>query len=261
MKKLAAVSFVILLMAVVIGQKGCHYYGLAEPQPAYPCQHQPTDTLRMAFIGDSWAFMHQPYDDSLAQHISRLTGCPVAVSSYGLCGKTSKEVYLSLFSDSILRQLISSGPHYGIVSVGINDSYKKMSSQYYVSHTLLIVRFLLHSGITPILMELPHYDIQQAYERQTWSRKTLRQLSMLLTGSQLDCRSAYRQALRDALREGGLSSQVTLLPAMPADWSLWQPDRMHLNKKGYASLDTCIATIVSEKRSSLTSSSAGRESQ
>lgn len=261
MKKLAVASLVIVLVAVVVGLKASYYYGLAEPQPVYACQHQSADTLRLAFIGDSWAFMHQPYDDTLAERLSSQVGRPVAVSSYGLCGKTSKEVYLSLFSDASLRRLVSKGPHYCLVSVGINDSYKKMSAHYYVHHTLLIVRFLLENGITPILMELPHYDIAQAYERQTMSRKLLRRLSMTVTGSPLDCLSAYRKALCDALSEAQLSSQVVILPAIPADWTLWQPDRMHLNKKGYARLDACIATIIADAQDNPTSSSADRESQ
>ena len=265
MKKVAITLTAVAALLLAFLMKARQYYGLASRQPSYSCEHPSADTLRIAFIGDSWAFLHQPYDDSLALTVSRQTGHPVKVCSYGLCGMTSKEVYLSMFQDTSLRRLVSQGVHCCIVSVGINDSYKKMSPDYYVYHTLLIARLLIDNGITPVLMEIPCYDVALAYERQTAIRKLLRRLSMLVTGSPIDCLAAYRQTLRSSLQVQQLSSQVLLLPAMPADWSLWQPDRMHLNEKGYARLDACIATILSNAQESVcphpTSSSAGRESQ
>lgn len=236
----ATVIACLLLGTTAIIWKAWRYYGLASEREAYACKRQQDDTLRLAIIGDSWAHLHQPYDTLLQQTISSKTGTPVKVSSYGLCGQTSKEVYLSMFNDRGLRRLLSEGADYCFISVGINDTYKKIGADYFAHHTCLILRFMLQNGITPILLEIPDYDIAYAYEHQTVRKKLLRQLSMGITHSTLDCREDYRQALRTAMEEERLASSIVIIANQHWDASLYATDRMHLNKRGYQVLDSLI---------------------
>lgn len=231
----------VLIVAVVLGRMGYAYYGTAPELSPYTCSQHKDDTLRILFIGDSWAYMHQRHDAELAAMLSAKSSRPVSVCSYGICGITSKGFYESLFQDDSLRSLLSHGADYAIVSIGINDSYQKRGATHYALHTIYILRFLIANNIHPILLEIPDYDIVYAYEHQTFSRKGLRQLSMLLTGSQIDCREAYRQALRAKLYQNQLLNKVRLLSLESWDYDLYLSDRMHLNEKGYATLDSMIA--------------------
>lgn len=236
----AALIFCLLLSAIAI-RKTWKYYGLTTEQTPYTCLHHQDDTLRLAIIGDSWAHLHQPHDSLLQQAISKQTGRPVKVSSYGLCGQTSKEVYLSMFNNEGLRRLLSEGADYCFISVGINDTYKKTGANYFAQHTCMILRFLLQNGIAPILLEIPDYDIAYTYEHQTLRKKLLRQLSMVITGSALDCREDYRQALRRKIEARRLKDSIILIANQHWDMSLYITDRMHLNSRGYQVLDSIIA--------------------
>jgi lysophospholipase L1-like esterase len=142
-----------------------------------------------------------------------------------------------------MQALMKQSANYCFISVGINDTYKKMGAHYYAQSTAHILRFLLQNNIKPILLEIPDYDINYAYEHQTTSKKLLRQLSMLVTCSHLDCREDYRQALMRQLQETGIDKQITILQ-FPYSMEYYQPDRMHLNNKGYQLLDSCICESI-----------------
>jgi len=246
-KKVFLIAFaiiIVLIMTVYITAH--HYFGLMNERPIFSCQQHQDDTLRLAIIGDSWAFYHHDYDVSLAQQLSEKTHHPVKTSTYGLCGATSKEVYCSIFEDETLHRLLKNGFDYCFLSVGINDTYKKMGADYYAHHTTLILRFLLQNGISPIILEIPDYDINFAYEHQTSGRKCLRQLSMLITNSSLDCRQDYRQALRKRLDEAHIAQQIALIPNLQWPMRLYLSDRMHLNEKGYKVLDYCLTSIIAK---------------
>ena len=234
----------VLLVAVMMTYA---YYADALQQTPYPCQQHDDDTLRVILIGDSWACYHQPHDAHLSQLLQELTRKPVKVVSYGLCGKTSKEIYGSLFDDNGMRQLLTRGADYCFLSVGINDTYKKTGAASYAQHTMQILRFLCTNHITPIVLEIPNYDIAFAFERQTMTRKLLRYLSMLFTNSPLDCREKYRKALRETIQSDSIAHKTHIIPTQSWSLHLYQYDRMHLNDLGYQTLDSCIAhTIVSK---------------
>lgn len=246
MKRKRHIRILVLLIAVICG---ClmipvyNYYAPASERTVYNCERHQDDTLRIAMIGDSWVFLHYPYNDTLENLISQKAGRPAKVSAYGLCGKTSKEVYYSFFNDQTMQALMKQGADYCFISVGINDTYKKIGAHYYAQSTAHILRFLLQNNIKPILLEIPDYDINYAFEHQTTEKKLFRRLSMLVTCSQLDCREDYRQELMRQLQETGIDKQITILQ-FPYSMEYYQPDRMHLNNKGYQLLDSCICESI-----------------
>lgn len=204
------------------------------------------DSLHVAFIGDSWAFWHKQHDTTLARLLSDTLQRPVQVSSYGVCGLTSKEIYLGLFNNPQMRRFISSKPYtICIVSAGINDTYKKLSTDYYTQSMDGIISFLLSNNIRPVVIELPDYDIETAFERQTASRKALRRLMMTVNQLPVDCRQQYRDALRQLVRDKNYTDSISLVPVR--SWhthDLYLHDGMHLNDTGWARLDSVFAKVI-----------------
>lgn len=254
MKRLILVIVAILIITgIAIVVMGRNYYGLASElcccrelvceRETPQCHKELGDTLRLSVIGDSWAFRHQDYNASLAEELSKQTHRPVKVSSYGLSGKTSKEFYLCLFEDESISRVVD-GTSFCFVSVGINDTYRKIGLTYYIHHTILILRYLLKKNITPILLEIPDYDIYYAYNHQTYDRKLLRRISMLITHSPLDCRREYREAMRQVLADEHLTDKVLVVSNQQWDMTHYVADRMHLNSQGYKALDSCIVSCI-----------------
>lgn len=226
------------------------------PLPVYqlPRQHDGADTLSVAFIGDSWAFEHQPYDAHLARLLQATLKRPVSVWSGGICGHTGKEVYRALFMDTALRRLMTARPYdLCIVSAGINDTYKKLPPQCYSQSMDLIIRFLLANGVRPVIIEIPDYDIHRAYELQRPSRKVLRRLTMAAAGTPMDSRRQMRDALRQTVAAGGYADSISIV-----DYRTWnahfaddqrryyRADGMHLNADGQLRLDSAIARTIGQ---------------
>ena len=71
------------------------YRYFAPPQIMHPyllpSNHE--DTLRIAYIGDSWAYLHREHNCKISEILEDALSQPVKVHSYGMCGLTSKEIY------------------------------------------------------------------------------------------------------------------------------------------------------------------------
>ena len=105
--------------------------------------------------------------------------------------------------------------------------------------------------IWPILQEIPDYDIQKTYSRQEYKRKLLRQLSMRLNDTPLNCKQSFRDVLDELINEKGYQGKVSVIRYQ--SWNdhyyddlklLYQGDGMHLNDRGYARLDSVIANEI-----------------
>lgn len=238
------------LCCIAIGYAFYNYYTPPTERKAYIIPHHNDDTLRVAYIGDSWAAMHKEHECILAQIIEDSIHRPVKVSSFGIHGKTSKAIYEYLFENQGLHQFMMQGYDYCVISAGINDTYKKMSTDYYKKSMDYMIRFLLTNHIHPIILDIPDYDIVKAYERQNAARKILRRISLFLTGSQINCKQTFRNTLSDLINDNN-EGHISILKYQ--EWnsnyqndlkSYYLSDGMHLNKKGYARLDSCIALHV-----------------
>ncbi len=214
------------------------------------------DTIRIAYIGDSWAFLHKDLDDDMAENLKKAISQPVEVNSLGLSGYTSKEIYESIFYDSSLKSFIRKGYDYCFISAGINDSYKKINYESYKKNMDKILQFMVNNNIIPILLEIPDYNIQQAFYNQTLSRKILRNICMLLYNIPLDCKQGYRDALNELTKQAKWSQKIHTIRYK--SWNnnyiedlkyIYTSDGMHLNKKGYCKLDSCIINIIIKEES------------
>lgn len=246
------VKYIILtsigLVCMLLAYSTYRYY-------APPCLREPfpmkaaDDTLRIAYIGDSWAFMHKDHDIHLEALLEDNLHRPVKVYSHGICGLTSKEIYERMFNDTNYHDFLQRrGYHYCFISAGINDTYKKMSTSYYKRSMDGIIQFYLANNIHPIILEIPDYDIQKAYNWQKYPRKVLRHVSMFFNNTTIDCKQIFRDALNELINQKGYQDKVSIIRYK--SWNnnyqndlhhIYLRDGMHLNSEGYARLDSTIS--------------------
>lgn len=252
MKRISYISFLFIgIVCVLLAYGTYNYYAppcLREPYK----MKKPDDTLRIAYIGDSWAFFHHEHECSIPQILEAALHRPIKVHSYGICGLTSKEIYENMFDNNDFRHFLQKRSYeYCFISAGINDTYKKMSTSYYQQSMDGIIQLLLANHIHPIILEIPDYDIQRGYDYQQTSRKMLRQLSMFINKTSLDCKQQFRDALDELVKTKGYQNKVNIVRYKTWNNSyqndmrkLYVSDGMHLNSDGYATLDSIIAKDI-----------------
>ena len=123
-----------------------------------------------------------------------------------------------------------------------------MSTIYYQQSMEYIIRFFLDNHIHPIFLEIPDYDIYKSFNRQELSRKMLRHISMFINKTPLDCKQLFRNALDEVIIKNNYTKEVRIIRYLAwndqsaKDWEMiYQDDGIHLNRKGYVRLDSCIA--------------------
>ena len=250
--KLIILLIALITTCIIIGVKLYSYYAPAQLRPPYRTVQHHNDTIRIAYIGDSWAFGHQFHQCKIKEYLENELHRPVVVNSYGIGGQTSKEIYNALFELDILKHFMEKGYDYCFISAGINDTYKKMSTSYYQESMDCIIQFLLANHIHPIIQEVPDYNITKAYDNQKTDKKFIRQLSMFINHSKLDCRQDFRDALDELINEKGYNDKISVIryKSWNNDYEndlniLYLNDGMHLNEKGYLVLDSMIAKTIS----------------
>ena len=252
MKKRLIVTLIICMVVGYYAYRIYTYYAPPTEYQPYIIHQRHDDTLRIAYLGDSWAFMHQEYDRQLEKKLKDILQRPVAVHSFGICGITSKEFYESLKSNANLKFFLQSIKFdFCIISLGINDTYKKMSTVYYQKSIDYTIRFFIANHISPIIIEIPDYDIIKSFEKQSKTRKLIRYMSMYINNTPIDCKPLFRNALNDMLLDNIYNKKINIIRY--ESWNgngnkdlkaIYIRDGMHLNKRGYYKLDSCITDII-----------------
>ena len=251
----------VILLGVIfalfdLSKKVYKYYVPNRQMSAYQTAQKIDDTLRIAYIGDSWAFMHQEHKQCLIpQMIKMQTHRPTKMYSYGLGGRTSNEIYEALFTDDHLRKLMcEQGADYCFISAGINDVNKKLSTRYYQKSMDNIIRFMLSNNIHPVILEIPDFDVHKAFRGLKGSSKILRKLSMIVNSVPMDCKQMYRDALDTLIQERGYQHKISVIryKLWNKDYQndqkeLYLKDGVHLNDHGYTILDSVIAKVIFTK--------------
>lgn len=244
--------FITLFIGVII-IKLSPYYSPAEKLDGITVKQHGDDTIRVAYIGDSWADGHKKNKCVIDSLVCFEMGRPVVVKTAGISGLTSKDIYYCIFRNDSMRRVIEWGPDFCFVVAGINDTDRKMGKGYYKENMKLIIDFLLENHITPIILEIPSYDILFSYKRRSRYVKLQYLASMIVTWSKMDCIEDYRKAYYELLDVQGWNNQVISISYI--DWNpdgykdkrnLYDSGLMHLNAKGYLVLDSCIARKIIE---------------
>ena len=252
-RKLYIVLLVVLVVLVGVILMVNPYYAPAQKQQQQqlPVLKHDDDTLRISYIGDSWADSHKTHICIIDSMISKAIGKKVVVRTAGVSGLTSKNIYYGIFRNDSIREVIEWGPNYCFVVAGINDSDRKMGKGYYKENMRLIIELLLENQITPVILEIPSFDIGFSFKRRTQLIKLQYIVSMLLTNSKMDCINDYRNAYHDLIVEQNWNNRVITISVN--DWNpegyydkrgLYDGGLMHLNARGYYVLDSCIAQKI-----------------
>ena len=249
--KLFILFCALITTCAILGVKLHSYYAPAKERKIYQTTQHSDDTIRIAYIGDSWAFGHQFHKCKIKDILENELHSPVIVSSYGICGLTSKEIYHALFDLDSLRHFMAKGYDYCYITAGINDTYKKMSTSNYLQSMDCIIRFLLANHIHPIIQEIPDYNIQRSFDRQTTKHKIIRHISMLINRTNIDCKQTFRCALNELIEKKSYQNKICIIRYK--SWNnnyeedlnnLYLDDQMHLNESGYTALDSVIAKEI-----------------
>lgn len=245
------ISAIITVVLLLVGSLRLHsYYHLEKKQKMIrkTMANTSSDTLRIAFIGDSWAAYHHDYDKKLESMLYD-KGRSVNVVSIGNVGAKSREIYQRLYSTT--KSVLLERPDYCVISAGINDAVAKMGKDYYVHHYMLILQQLMELGIKPVVLEMPEVNYRAIADREPWTMRMRHVLSSLMTGSELYGFDSYKTALVGAIQKSDMQNRIVYISA-----DSWNPDgywdsrglylfdQTHLNVKGYEILDSCIASAI-----------------
>lgn len=243
-------SILITVIVLLLCSIRIHpYYQYTESQDlVLSTSSTKNDTLRIAFIGDSWAEYHHPYDSHLCSMIGE-GGRLVSVRSKGNVGAKSKGIYERLSTST--RPILMWRPHYCIISAGINDAVAKLGEDNYIHHYQLILRQLIQLGIKPVVLEVPDVNYRAIASRESWTMRLHHTLSSFLTDSRMFDFGSYRTSLKNTIDDLVRGGKVVYVPADA--WNpmgyldnrrLYESDETHLNPLGYHLLDSCIASVI-----------------
>ena len=238
-------------------------FGVAEELPAYsiPPKHN-DDTLRVAIIGDSWAWIHAEmnYDTLFEQYAQRLTSRPVKCISKGHNGQKTKGIYYDMFAERQVnfdweksyctQPLLEQHPDYCVVMAGINDLCRQVPPETYARNYQLILKLLLQNDIIPIVMEIPDFDIIGASKMLGDFKYSCYRILSHITGAGWNTDN-YRKALLSMLKSSGFKQRIIFIPAdkwnpggVKEHPSFYQKDRLHLSPAGYYALDSCLQAEI-----------------
>lgn len=244
-----SVFFIVLVL--LLGSLRLHpYYQMAIKHDALmeKTDSSLNDTLKIAFIGDSWAAYHHQYDSLLCSMLSS-DGHSYYVISKGNVGAKSKQIYQCLSTTT--KPILLNHPNYCIVSAGINDAVAKLGKEYYVYHCILILQQLLELEIKPVVLEMPEVNYHAIAGREPWMMRIRHMLSSMITDSEMYGFDTYKTALIQAIKNANMQSRIIYISAdswntngYMNDRGLYMEDETHLNAVGYEVLDSCIASEI-----------------
>lgn len=255
-------AFVVLLLAAVVGgycylsYRWKHLWAQEVPKQVYPVLHYHDDTLRIIMIGDSWAGMRTDnLNNSFQKRFTLLYGNNVIVKSKGRGGEKSRGIYQLMFEtdDYGTRTLLANGADYCVIFAGINDAATNKGVHQYIYHYRLILDFLLKNKIRPVVVEIPNVNLWGLYKEKPIKDLLGDYLKSMMTGCDIYNYKEYREALLSMLTEEGMTKEIVFVPMK--DWngdgesineSLFLEDQIHLNRRGYELLDSCIALKIME---------------
>lgn len=252
-----AVLLMIELLYLYYYHRWEHLWALEEREQVYKVKQPSKDALKLIVIGDSWAGLHSKggLDSFLQSHLAKQVMEPVSVKSRGKGGEKTKGIYHLIYESGEygLRPLLTDGADYCVVFAGINDAAANLGTRQYCYYYRLIIDFLLTNHIRPVLVEIPNVNIWQIYGDKPIKDLLSDYVKSKMTNCRMYSYKEYREALFTMLTNEHLIEKILYVkmdewdPSSPQiDRDLFMDDQIHLNRKGYEVLDSCIAKAVAE---------------
>lgn len=262
MNKKHFLVFVVILFAAIVScywylyYRWQHLWALEDPKPVYSVVRHHDDTLRVVMIGDSWVGMRtENLNDLFQSKLSEQVDRKVVLKTKGKGGEKSRGIYQLMFEKDGFgtQSLLTDGPDYCVVLAGINDAATNKGVHQYLYHYRLILDFLLKNKIRPVVVEIPNVNIWNVYGGKPIKDLLGDYLKSKMTGCDMYNYREYREALLSMLAKDGMMIKIVFVPM--ADWNgggesindkLFLDDQIHLNRRGYELLDSCIIERIAE---------------
>ena len=234
--------------------------------PHYEIKSNKDSCLRVAIIGDSWAGLHHEHnmDAYLSAVLEQQINRSVLVESKGKGGEKTRGIWKLMFETSEFgtKPLLSMKPDYCIISAGINDAAANLGTKQYCYYYCKILDFLLANGIRPVVLEIPNVNLWHLYGGKPFKDLAVDFVRSTMTGCKMFQFAGYRYALYQMLEKERLMEKVVYVSmndwndASPAiDKKLFMSDQIHLNRRGYEKLDSCIAIAIAKDLGNTSNSS------
>ena len=252
------VAFVIICLYAFYYNRWKHLWALETNIAShYKIRPNKDSSLTVAMIGDSWAGLHHKHkmDAYLSAILEQRINRSVIVESNGKGGEKTRGIYKLMFeSDEFgTKPLFSLKPDYCIISAGINDAAANLGTKQYCYYYRQILDFLLANGIRPVVLEIPNVNIWHLYGGKPFKDLVVDFVRSTMTGCKMYQFAGYRDALYRMLVNEKLMDEVVYVSMK--DWNdaspdinsnLFMSDQIHLNRRGYEKLDSCIAIAIAK---------------
>ncbi len=220
-----------------------------------PIPHLIKGEVRVGIIGESWA-AGRKIDDYLIQFMKQ-NGVKASVLSRGHPGAKSKLVYQDLFKPKDNKfssnEILNGQPlDMCIVLTGVNDTASYVGSEFYAYHLKLITKTLISSGITPLIIEIPEYGIEETDSRTVHGKIRRRLMRLVHDSWVLDVIPKYRRAAKTMLTNNFSHDEYIYFSfdSISTDYrqnrDLYKADLIHLNSEGNKKLAFEISKVISQ---------------
>ena len=265
--------FVLGLVALLLLSGSCGWLVLKHrwkdilspvtPMTPYNVTEHHDDTLRVLMIGDSWADMHLSFDSLLHKYIENMLNIPVRMESRGRGGAKSKDVYYLMYDKTTAigdlrdgygtQEILKNGADYCVVLVGINDAAANYGAENYCKNMEAIIDFLIQLKMVPVIVEMPCVDIRTLYARKTLYNIVTDWVRSRMTCCRMYDVEPYGEAMLEKFQERIKKKEIIFV--CKGQWNekgcedergLYLRDKIHLNARGYALLDSCLAIVISD---------------
>lgn len=254
----------LLFLGVAAGLIGlvlCSVYisnetSLDSPQKVTPmaASSEFDEPIKIGVIGDSWV-AGMKLDAAIEQAMGK-SGCEVAVLSSGHPGAKSRQIYRNLFSEatndySSKGIFLDESLDYLVVVAGVNDTSCHVGKEFYAHHLLLIAEAALARGLTPVIVEIPEYGIEEALPTGFLSWGKTCAYVWWFDGGVLDVIEEYRAELQTRIKDKGLVDKILVVDfsEIIADYGISNElykNPSHLNADGYSELGKLIGNRIVE---------------
>ena len=265
--KISRYKMIIVLFLLLFGVVGIYIYYYnrwkhlwsldANIAPHYEIKSNKNSSPRVVMIGDSWAGLHheQNMDAYLSAILEQQISGSVLVESKGKGGEKTRGICKLMFETSEYgtKSLLSMKPDYCIISAGINDAAANLGTKQYCYYYRKILDFLLANGIRPVVLEIPNVNLWHIYGEKPFKDLVVDFVRSTMTGCKMYQYAGYRDALYRMLVNEKLMDEVVYVSMK--DWNdaspdinsnLFMSDQIHLNRRGYEKLDSCIAIAIAK---------------
>lgn len=252
---LRVITISVLFFGVAVSYLWIDYVSLEEQRsiPNRSVSKDMTNHIRIGIIGESWA-AGRKIDDYLEAKLDHL-GINSEIVSIGHPGAKSKLIYQDLFAPEeqlyTSREILFGKPlDYCIVLSGVNDTAAYVGANFYAHHLNLISEALISRGITPIVVQVPEYGIEEISRPRLPGMLRSFLMRWIHDGGEIDVITKYRNVSRERIEKLIKAGKLLYFDfnAVSTDYkqdiNLYKSDLVHLNDIGNQKLGEELALFI-----------------